>query len=939
MALAASASKTRQKNTNSEGMGVSQPTHEGIGHPAASPAARQSLAFSGRGCVLALLLGFAWQLQQAQLWSINHYLSLLLAAPAGLALIFWQARSSTRAWPAPLSNVASVVVLVLIACMAFAWAGWRSAWFAASALPAQWHGQDVQITGVVAGLPREQEGVVRFRFEPDAAGALFKGQPVELPQRLDIAWYGRNGVVVRSFGEPEPDDTSTTESAAAVPDQTIEPVRAGDRWRLTVRLRQPSGLRNPGTFDYELWLWQQGVQATAYVRDTGKEPPPVWLGDSGQFRLDRLRQLVRNRLLAFTEPAPPGVSAGLEQRSIGVLAALVTGDQRSIDQGDWEIFRITGVAHLMAISGVHITMFAWLAMMAVGWLWRRSSVLMLWRPASVAAAWGGLLLALAYALFSGWQLPAQRTVLMLAIWVLIATRGVRWPWYATLTLAAAVVLIVDPWALQQPGFWLSFVAVGVLLSLAGKGRSSKPRDAYDAAQTAMGKSLDAPGRGGRIGAVLRRMPHLLLGKMRPFWKLQWRLTLLLIPLTVCLFGQISWSGLVANLLAIPLVSFVVTPLAMLGVWVEPALWLAHWTMAALLVVLEWIAQWPYSAVYWPVVPWYWAGAGLVGALWCIGSWPFWLRLLGALMFALMLAWRPAPLAAGEFELVALDIGQGGGMLIRTREHAMLFDAGPGYPGGGDAGERVVLPALHAWGVTPELLVLSHNDYDHTGGTAALLRAFPAMRVLAPFPQTQLRADARTQLELGDTNTKPDRVTAQAEPRMALCQQGLQWNWDGVAFEFLYPSAQQLARWYDATGSKTAAAPSTNASSCVLRVRTEQGAALLTGDIGRLQELELWLGDAAALSADWLQMPHHGSRSSSSEGFIAAVAPRFAVAQTGFGNQFRHPHPEVVQRYQAAGAQVIDSPQCGAMFWRSSAPGAMACERIQRRRYWQRPSAQ
>ncbi|MDH5855864.1 DNA internalization-related competence protein ComEC/Rec2 [Lampropedia aestuarii] len=899
-------------------------------HKAAEPSLWRRLPLSARWCVLALATGFALQLQQPQLWPQAVYSGLLLSALAGLAVLVWRARQPSWAVPAAASQG---VVLLLIACMAFAWAGWRAAWFNASALPAQWHGLDVQVTGVVASLPRLQEGVLRFRFEPEAAVAVQGGQAIDLQQLMDVAWYASNSKSAQAL---EPAATAVAhlgEGDDGRSGAAAEPVRAGDRWRLSLRLRQPSGLRNPGTFDYEQWLWQQGVQATAYVRDGARDAAPVWLGDTGRYGLERLRQQVRDRLLGSLQHSEHAATA-LEQRSVGILAALVTGDQRSIDQADWEVFRITGVAHLMAISGVHITMFAWLAMLCVGWLWRRCLPLMLWRPAAIAAAWGGFVLALAYALFSGWQLPAQRTVLMLAVWVVISTRGVRWPWYASLSLAGAVVLVLDPWALQQPGFWLSFVAVGVLLNLASQQGAQQPSRASTPIASAPAAAADAATLVSSHKSWLswRALHQSGVGKMQQFWQLQWRLTVLLIPLTVSLFGQISWSGLVANLLAIPVVSWVVTPLAMLGVWFEPALVLAKWTMTALLAVLAWIAQWPYSAVFWPIVPWYWAGLGLLAALCWLGPWPAWLRLLGALVFALMLAWRPAPLPFGVFEVVALDVGQGGGVLIKTRQHAMLFDAGPGYLGAGDAGERVVLPALQSWGVVPELLVLSHNHNDHTGGAAALMRAFPAMRVLAPFPQALLPLRASSALVPGRSEE------LDLSSRMSWCQQGLKWNWDGVEFEFLYPSALQLAQWWSASGDQTPQTPNANATSCVMRVSTAQAAALLTGDIGRLQELELLLANAEQLKADWLQLPHHGSRSSSSERFVAAVAPRYAIAQTGFANQFNHPRPEVVQRYVLAGARVIESPQCGASFWQSLQPESIVCDRAQRRRYWQRPSA-
>ncbi|MDO4724623.1 MAG: DNA internalization-related competence protein ComEC/Rec2 [Comamonadaceae bacterium] len=842
------------------------------------------------------IAGLALQMRQPGLWHWGAYLALLLAALA-LWAAWWRLVRKGR------KGIAGMVLCALAAgVLGFGWVGLRAAWHAQGALPPQWDGLELEVTGVVSALPRPQADVLRFRFQPESARRA-DGQALALVQPLEVAWYAPSQARAGAWRD-------APQGAAA---QALTPwppqLRAGDRWQLPLRVRAPSGLRNPLLFDYEQWLWLQGVQATASVRQQAGADGARWLGDSGRYRLQRWRQAVRDRIVALPPPAWAGAAAdaapdaqalaqgqspALWQRSTGVLAALVTGDQRAIEQGDWQVFRSTGVAHLMAISGLHITMFAWLAIGVVGWLWRCWPGLMHAVPAPVASLWGGWLLAACYALFSGWQLPAQRTICMLGIWVLLRSAGLLWPWHATLGLAALAVLLYDPWALQQAGFWLSFVAVAVLLVLPGQG------DGVGSA------------RAGAQGDLLRRWGLALAGRLRQLWQMQWRLSLVLAPLTLGLFGQLSWLGLLANLLAVPLVTVLIVPLAMLGsllaAWWSAPLAAAAWLMVQLLQGLQWLASWSQAQWHAPKLPWHWALLGLAGAWLAVGRWPAWLRLQGLIWLLLVLAWRAPPVPWGHFRLLALDVGQGGALLVQTRRHTLLYDAGPSYGGGRDAGHSVVVPLLQAQGLRPDALVLSHGDSDHVGGARSVLAAFDVAQLYAPAMPLALWPAGLAS------------VAQQAKP----CQAGLQWQWDGVTLAFVHP--QPGARWLER-----------NASSCVLRITASDGAsALLTGDIGRLQEQALRLALGAQLRADWLQVPHHGSRSSSSAPFIASVAPRFAVAQAGYRNRFGHPHPEVVARYRQQGVHFVNTADCGAALWQSSAPQQLRCEREANRRYWHRP---
>jgi competence protein ComEC len=329
--------------------------------------------------------------------------------------------------------------LLLLSCAlsGFGLTGWRASLYGAQALSPQLEGRDVLVTGLVAGMPQWHESGLRFRLALETASA--QGVAVRLPEKIDLSWY--SGPVVGA----------QTGFELQVQPQAL---RAGERWEMMVRLKAPHGASNPHGFDYELWLWEQGVQATGYVRAGRTDPAPVRLADTPWYPVERLRQRLREQIFA----AVP------ERSQAGLIAALVVGDQRAIERSDWDLFRATGVAHLMSISGLHITMFAWAAALAVGWLWRRSAGLCRLWPAPSAALLGGMLLAGAYALFSGWGVPAQRTVLMLASVGLLRLAGKRWPWPVVWLLACTVVVVADPWALLQAGFWLSFVAVGVLFA-------------------------------------------------------------------------------------------------------------------------------------------------------------------------------------------------------------------------------------------------------------------------------------------------------------------------------------------------------------------------------------------------------------------------------------------------------------------------------------------
>jgi competence protein ComEC len=549
------------------------------------------------------------------------------------------------------------------------------------------------------------------------------------------------------------------------------------------------------------------------------------------------------------------------------------------------------VAHLVSISGLHVTMFVWLAGAAVGALWRRSEWLLLHWPAVQAGRWGGLVAGVAYTALAGWGVPAQRTLFMVAAATLLRALGTRWPWPLVWGGAAVAVVLIDPWALLQPGFWLSFVAVGLLLA-SGTQDEGVP---------------EAP-PGWRARWAQARA-HLLAGL-----RTQGIATLGLAPLSLLFFHQLSLVGFVANLVAIPLITLAITPLALLGIVWAPLWSLAAGLMEGLMAGLTVLAAWPWASWSAAAAPPWAQAAGLLGAAVLVLPLPVRVRALGLPMLLPLLFPPTVVLPPGQFEVLGADVGQGTAVLVRTAGHTLLYDAGPQYSRDSDAGERVLVPLLRAEGVARlDVLMLSHRDTDHVGGAAAVAQAVALGQVMS---------------SLEEGHALRDLPAAQPHRR---CAAGQAWDWDGVRFEVLHPRTQDYP-----TADGGPVKP--NALSCVLRVsgQVSRGghSVLLPGDIERPQELRLAQEAGDLLRADVLWVPHHGSRTSSTADFLAAVRPQLALAQAGYRNRFGHPAPLVLARYQQQGIPVLRSDRCGAWRWRSdAAPDAGRCERSEGLRYW------
>ncbi|MEY2685008.1 MAG: hypothetical protein RJA09_2152 [Pseudomonadota bacterium] len=778
---------------------------------------------------LAGVAGVALQLGQPQLWPGWGYGCVAAAGVvlAGAALGWYQ--RTVR-----FTSGVGVLAALGVGLLAFAGTGARALERQQDRLALGLEGVDLVLVGEVVGLPRRTG--TGWRVVVDTVSALRGGESVAVPSQVQLLWRAP-GVL------PVP----------------------GQRWQWPVRLQAPHGLRNPGGFDLELWMWAEGQGATGQVRSGKADPVPHLVAEASGAWVARARQQVRDRLLAAVS----------DPRAAGVLAALVVGDQASIDATDWAVFRDTGVAHLVSVSGLHVTMFAWLAMAVVGVFWRQVArwyPALLWHvPVPQAAIWGGVVLATAYAVFAGWGVPAQRTVLMLCVVSVLRLGGRRWPWPAVWMVAMWAVLCLDPWALLQPGFWLSFVAVGVLMASGVPGTPGEP------------------GTSARWGAKA-------WGLLRE----QAVVTVALAPLTLLLFGQFSVVGLLANLVAIPWVTLVVTPLAMLGMLIPPLLDWGAVAVQGMAWVLTHLAAWPVAVVDRPALPLGLAVMAVVGGLLLVQRWPWAWRGWGLFWLWPALVYSPSPPPPGAFVLSVPDVGQGGAALVRTTHHSLLFDTGPAWGVGPaqNAGERVLVPWLRAEGVRLDAVVVSHEDLDHAGGVQAIAQAHPKAQWWASF-----------QPEL------PARAVAQR------CEAGQRWVWDGVPFEVLHPRAEDYS-----------AGLSSNALSCVLQVGEGEQSVLLTGDITVAEETRIALG-RPGLRAHVLLAAHHGSQTSSGPVWLNTVQPKVVLVQAGHRNRYGHPAPVVLARYQERGIPWYSSPTCGAATWDSRLPHQVRCERDSQRRYW------
>lgn len=779
--------------------------------------------------ILLVVLG-AWLLQQQAALPALHW---AWAPGAALALPLLSRIPGIAAR-------ATRETLFKLACLGFGffWAAAFAHYRLADALPAEWEGRDIEIVGVIASLPQPYERSVRFEF--DVERALTAGATV--PRHLSLSWWG----------------SAASEARPA----TLPELHPGERWQLTVRLKRPYGMANPHGFDYEAWLLERNIRATGYVRPRSGSRRLEDMVHSPHYWVERARDRLRDRI----QRALP------EQPYAGVLAALAIGDQRAIPPEQWQVYTRTGVNHLMSISGLHVTMVAGLALALAYWLWRRSTRLTLWLPARKAAVLCGFLAALGYTLLAGFAVPAQRTLYMLAVmaWALWAGRTSSAS--VVLALALLMVVLLDPWAVLAPGFWLSFGAVAVILFV-----------------------------------TVNRVAT--MHWFRAWARVQWAVTLGLIPPLLAMFQQVSIVSPLANAVAIPVVSFIVVPLTLAGMLLpfDFVLLAAHHIMAWCGTLLAWMSDAPETVWQQHAPPAWTVLTAALAAAWLLLPRGFPARWLGVIGFLPMFLVLPAKLPDGTLKVTVLDVGQGLAAVVQTRNHALLYDTGPAFGPGADTGNRVIVPYLRAAGVRRlDAMIISHDNADHSGGAVSVLQAMPVDALFT---------------SLHDMDPLPLQASSAFR-----CFGGQGWEWDNVRFEMLHPSRDS----YEAGRIRD------NDRSCVLKITAPTGSILLPGDIQSKAEFELLSVRRGALAADVLVAPHHGSRTSSGPGLVREVNPKSVIFPVGYRNRFGHPHEEVVARYREQDSRMFRTDRDGAVTVRFAATGAISVEpyRSRYRRYWQ-----
>ncbi|MBU3559432.1 DNA internalization-related competence protein ComEC/Rec2 [Polynucleobacter sp. Nonnen-W13] len=750
-------------------------------------------------------------------------------------------------------HASSLLLAVCCCALGFAWSAYYAQDRLSNILALEHEGKDLVLEGRVNALPQSASSGAKFSFEVDQA-FLGRKRIESFPPQVYLSWQP-------AWRNP----------------QDVPEVIPGQRWEFKVKIKRPYGSLNPHTFDFERWSFHQDFGASGSVRSgqliLEKDIAFTEFALAMEYQRWKLRQKIQ-RLLSK------------DARYGGVIAALVMGDQNAIDQEDWRVFNATGIGHLISISGLHVTMLAGFGAMLATFIWRRNT-LPLSVPVGKVAAAVGFLTAFVYAWLAGFQIPAQRTMYMVGVvaFALWSGRNPRsfdiWWW------ALFFVLVIDPMATYTPGFWLSFGAVAAILYAM--------QDSAGLLGLPTGRELEVHWRNRVIQAL------------REACRVQAVVTIALLPLTLYWFYQVSIVSPLANAIAIPVVSYIVTPLAIAGALLPDfigkyLLIPAHATMDYLAIMLAWMASWKWS-IAWSSQPAWWAIAlSTIGILIAIRPGSIqesWMSRIAGLVLCVTLFIQlstSAHLEKGEFRATVLDISQGTAVLIETKTKRLLYDTGP-IQGKDNAGQRIILPYLRGRGINHiDRMVISHSDSDHIGGAATLLKEIRFDFMMGSLPSTNPLLE----------NLKERKIPA------IPCRFGQQWSWDGVDFHIWHP--------HEHTNFEDHHPRKPNEVSCVLEVRNQTASFWLTGDVEKQGEAEI----TERLTQKALNhlrnknlifmAPHHGSKTSSSQELLTALSPDEAFAQNGYRNRYGHPHSSVTARYQSMNIPFYQTPNTGAQVW-------------------------
>ena len=746
-------------------------------------------------------------------------------------------------------------LLLHVFCVCFlghAWAGWTAAEILDQQLAEFLQKQDIVVDGQVHGLVRQTRTGISFNF--DVFHGTYEGKLTKLPPRIRLSVY-----------DPE-----------------FFP-KAGESWRMTVRLKKPYGLSNPGSGFYrEAFLFYQRIGAVGYVKPSTAQRLAVQDEHGGLGR--KVNRLRRN----FTADISQALNS---DRNAGLIAALVTGVRSGLQSPDWQVLQRTGTAHLVAISGLHIGLVAGFISLLAGAIWRQSCGLCNALPAPLAGMAVGLIGASVYGLVAGFTLPTQRALIMLLVVVIAMVCKRRVLSFETLVVAMAVVLMVDPISPISMGFWMSFAAVAILLVI---GKSSAVASSNE-------------------GVVINKLRGYFTGWLR----IQIWLLVAMVPLGLVGFQKVSLVAPLANFVAVPVIGVLVLPIALASLLIyfvgaeEAAMQLLIYSeplIAWLWYFLDWLSD-SWMAVVQPGLPSSWrillAASGILFLLVARGMS---IRWVGVVWMLPLFTGSSQVLQHGEFRLTMLDVGQGLSVVVKTASHALVYDTGAAYPGGFSFAKVALLPFLRQSGVNRiDRLIVSHGDNDHIGGVNAVFGALAVRAVSSSVPDHP----AINGSAIG-------------------CQAGQRWRWDGVVFEVLWPTANNAKKASDGVALSVGG----NDASCVVSVRSSFGSALLTGDIERRAERALAGLYGTKLAHDLMTTPHHGSKTSSTTRFLDRVSPQIALTGSGYLSRYGHPHPQVVERYMKRKIRFVTTAQDGALTADFRHSGlTVSTHRDTHRRFW------
>ncbi len=733
------------------------------------------------------------------------------------------------------------IVLFFWYSSGFVWATIVAHQFLNTKLPSAIEGQEILVTGIISSIPKRNSR--RTNFEFTLHSVLHNNKSYNSPKKIILNWYGK--------------------TPKLIPD---------DKWQFVIKLKKPYSLQNPGGFDYEAWIFQNNIDAKGYVRKS--ELNKLLQSNSSLFSFTRIRFNLKQKISLITNSP---------YRAI--ILALLIGDKSEITPEQWQIFRKTGTSHLIAISGLHIGLIAGLVFFISRWLWGYYSWGVEVLPSPKFAALLAIISALLYSAMAGFSLPTQRALIMLCVIMISILIDVRAQSWNTLAIALLLVLLLSPFAVMNPGFWLSFSAVGIILYFT---------------------------------KITQNRINKLYSTLYNWSLIQLVIGIGLVPLVLLFFNETSIISPVANLIIVPLFSFVIVPMVFIAgclLFILPFISNVLLTIVAYILNLSWIFLEFLAGLSFATIQ----INGLTASAFiflCLAITvlllprQFPVKWLSIIFFLPLLFTKYEKPEAGTVKITLLDVGQGLSVVVQTHDHVLVYDTGPGYSKNFNAGKNVVIPFLKSNGIgTVDMVVISHGDNDHIGGLRAIIGSLNVKQIYTSVPA---KVNSRTKLK---------NATLQAQ----YCDSEKQWTWDGVDFQFIHPQPESTLI--------------KNNASCVLMISSggvgQNNSILLTGDIEAKAETDIIENSTLDIHANIIIAPHHGSKTSSTQAFINKVKPDYVLYAVGYRNRYRFPNEIVSDRYQQLGVTELATSEYGAITFNISASEIKKPElfRVSHRRFW------